>query len=87
MASAWAAALPFGTILVIMFIWMLVTLPLTVIGGIVAQHAQSAPPPLGSAPARLLCLLRARLTALTGSALSGEKPGHWARNHRLGRPS
>jgi len=31
------AALPFGTILVIMFIWMLVTLPLTVIGGIVGR--------------------------------------------------
>ena len=32
------AALPFGTILVIMFIWMLVTLPLTVIGGIVGRN-------------------------------------------------
>merc|ERR1712196_445751 len=32
------AALPFGTILVIMFIWMLVTLPLTVIGGIIGRN-------------------------------------------------
>ena len=44
-------------------------------------------PPLGSARGRLSRLLRARLTALAGSALSGEKLGHWARNHRLGRPS
>ena len=33
----------------------------------VRQHGQSAP--LGSAPARLLCLLRARLAALGSSAL------------------
>ena len=33
------------------------------------QHGQSAPPPLGSAPARLLRLLRARLAALSVSAL------------------
>jgi len=32
------AALPFGTILVIMVIWALVTLPLTVIGGIVGRN-------------------------------------------------
>jgi len=32
------AALPFGTIVVIMVIWMLVTLPLTVIGGIIGRN-------------------------------------------------
>ena len=45
------------------------------------QHAQSAP--LGSAPARPLCLLRARLAALGGSALPEERPGHWAPSHCL----
>ena len=41
-----------------------------------AQRAQALPPPLGSAPARLLqsCLLRARLAALGSSALPGR--GH-----------
>ena len=40
--------------------------------------------PLGSAPARLLCLLRARLAAVTGSALSREGSTHWAPSHCLG---
>ena len=34
-------------------------------------------------PARLLCLLRARLTAPAGSALSGARPSHWAPSHCL----
>ena len=37
-----------------------------------------------SAPARLQCLLRARLAALGGSALPGERPAHWAPSHCLG---
>ena len=37
------------------------------------QHGQSAPP--GSAPARLLCLLRARLAALAGSACPRKETG------------
>ena len=40
--------------------------------------------PPGSAPARLLCLLRARLAALAGSALPRERPAHWAPSHCLG---
>ena len=40
--------------------------------------------PLGSAPARLLRLLRTLLTALAGSALPGERPAHWKPSHRLG---
>eukprot|EP00964_Phaeocystis_antarctica_P085673 scaffold54161_cov58-Phaeocystis_antarctica.AAC.2 len=39
---------------------------------------------LGSAPARLLCLLRARLAVQAGSALPGESPAHWAPSHCLG---
>ena len=48
------------------------------------QHAQSAP--LGSAPARLPCLLRARLAALDSSALpglEGRAPASGARASRL----
>ena len=41
------------------------------------QHAQGAPP-LGSAPARPLCLLSARLAALGRSAPPGQRPGPWA---------
>ena len=48
-----------------------------------AQQAQSAPP-LGRAPARLLRLLRARLTALASAALPGERPARWATSCRLG---
>jgi hypothetical protein len=40
--------------------------------------------PLGSAPSRLLRLLRARLAALTGPALPGERRVHWAPSHCLG---
>ena len=40
--------------------------------------------PLGSVPARLLRLLRARLAALAGSALPGKRPAHWAPSHCLG---
>ena len=47
-------------------------------------QGQSAPPPLGSAAARLLRLLRARVAALGSSALPGKRPSHWARCHRLG---
>ena len=39
------------------------------------QHGQSAP--LGSGRAWLLRLLRPRLAALGGSALPGQRPGHW----------
>lgn len=34
------AALPFGTIVVIILIWALVTFPLTVLGGIVAKNSK-----------------------------------------------
>ena len=37
-----------------------------------------------SAPARLLCLLTARLAALAGWALPGEGPAHWALSYCLG---
>ena len=40
--------------------------------------------PLGTAPAQLLCLLRARLVALGGVRSQGEKPAHRAPRHRLG---
>eukprot|EP00964_Phaeocystis_antarctica_P080476 scaffold50262_cov66-Phaeocystis_antarctica.AAC.5 len=39
---------------------------------------------LGSAPARLLRLLRARLAALSSSALPGKRPAHRAPSHCLG---
>ena len=38
----------------------------------------------GQCPSSALCPLTARLVALTGSALSGEKLGHWAPVHCLG---
>ena len=41
-------------------------------------------PSLGSARGRPPRLLRARLTALAGAALHGERPVHWAPSHRLG---
>ena len=44
------------------------------------QRGQSAPPRLGSAPARLLRLVRARLAALGSSALPG-------RGRATGRPA
>ena len=37
--------------------------------------------PFGSAPARPLHRLRARLAARAGSALPGKRPGHWAPSH------
>ena len=40
--------------------------------------------PLGSAPARLLRLLRARLAALGGSVFPGERPAPWKHSHCLG---
>ena len=40
------------------------------------QHGHSAP--VGSTPARPLCLLRACLAALGSSALPKRAPGHWA---------
>ena len=40
--------------------------------------------PLGSARRRLLRLPGARLAALAGSALPGERPVHWARSHGPG---
>ena len=44
----------------------------------VEQHGQS-PPPVGSAPARLVRLPRARLAALGGSTLPQRRgPGRWA---------
>ena len=39
---------------------------------------------IGSASARLLRLLRARLAALAGSAVPQEGPAHWAPSHCLG---
>ena len=47
-----------------------------------SQHGQSVP--LGSAPARLLRLLRARLVALGSPALPVRGPGHWVPSHCLG---
>ena len=38
----------------------------------------------GRAPARLLCLLRAHLAALAGSAPPRERPACWAPHHCLG---
>lgn len=38
------AALPFGTIVVIMLIWALVTLPLTVVGGIIGRNTAKGRP-------------------------------------------
>ncbi len=34
------AALPFGTIVIIIFLWSLITFPLTVLGGIAAKNAK-----------------------------------------------
>ena len=52
-------------------------------GPIVVQHGQSAP--FGSARARLLRLLSARLAALGSSALPfRQSQGHWVPCHRLG---
>ena len=53
----------------------------------VKQHGQS-PPPLGSAPARLVRLPRARLAALGSSVRRGRGRSHWrVQPHRLGRSS
>ena len=49
------------------------------------QHGQSAP--LGSAPARPLCPLRARLAALGRLSTPRVRPSHGAPSHRLGGPS
>ena len=46
--------------------------------------AWSKCPPLASARGRLPRLLRARLTALAGAALPGERQAHWAPCHSLG---
>jgi len=43
---------------------------------VLSMAAGSKCPPFGIAPARLLRLLRVRLTALDNSALPGERPGH-----------
>ena len=50
--------------------------------GSAARRPQSDP--LALHPARLLCLLRARLAALGGVHSQGEKPAHRAPRHRLG---
>ena len=53
----------------------------------VKQHGQS-PPPLGSAPARLVRLPRSRLAALGSSVRRGRGRSHWrVQPHRLGRSS
>ena len=53
----------------------------------VEQHGQS-PPPVGSAPARLVRLPRARLAALGSSVRRGRGRSHWrVQPHRLGRSS
>ena len=53
----------------------------------VKQHGQS-PPPVGSAPARLVRLPRARLAALGSSVRRGRGRSHWrVQPHRLGRSS
>ena len=48
------------------------------------RRSMAKVPPLGSARGRLPRLLRVRLTALAGSALPGERPGHWTPSHCLG---
>ena len=55
----------------------------------VKQHGQSPPPsPVGSAPARLVRLPRARLAALGSSVRRGRGRSHWrVQPHRLGRSS
>ena len=53
-------------------------------GARAATSWSKCPPPLGGARGRLPRLLRARLTALAGSALPGERPAHWAPSHCLG---
>jgi hypothetical protein len=35
------AALPFGTIVIILLIWALITIPLTVIGGIIGKNTRT----------------------------------------------
>ena len=51
---------------------------------LVREQGQRAPP-FGSAPARLLCLLTARLAALGSSSQpGGEAWAHWAPRHCLG---
>ena len=50
------------------------------------QHGQRVGARLGSAPARPLCLLGARLAAPGGSALPGQRPGHRAPRRRLRFP-
>ena len=53
----------------------------------VKQHGQS-PSPVGSAPARLVRLPRARLAALGSSVRRGRGRSHWrVQPHRLGRSS
>ena len=36
-----AAALPFGTIVLIVFVWAIVTIPLTIVGGIVGKNTKA----------------------------------------------
>ena len=35
------AALPFGTIVIILLIWALITIPLTIVGGIVGKNTRT----------------------------------------------
>ena len=35
------AALPFGTIVIILMIWALITIPLTIVGGIVGKNTHT----------------------------------------------
>ncbi len=42
-------ALPFGTIVVILVIWALITFPLTVLGGIAGKNSKARPRPVTAA--------------------------------------
>ena len=54
----------------------------------VKQHGQSPRPTVGSAPAPLVRLPRARLAALGSSVRRGRGRSHWrVQPHRLGRSS
>ena len=53
-------------------------------GQITELHRSMVKTPALARPwGRLLRLLRERLAALTGSALPGERPAHWALSHYL----
>ena len=61
---------------------------LPLLSATVKQHGQSPRPTVGSAPAPLVRLPRARLAALGSSVRRGRGRSHWrVQPHRLGRSS